>query len=97
MIAETQLIARIINSQTRIDKRIGGIPELTTDTMTLADSRGNLRFGGQGVGDNRRVKQGIIDYHIGEMLKEDKIRPIQSSYASPVVLIRKNNGPQDSP
>ncbi|GFY23392.1 retrovirus-related Pol polyprotein from transposon 297 [Trichonephila clavipes] len=34
-----------------------------------------------------RVKQGIIDYPIEKML-----RPIQSPYASPVVLTRKNNG-----
>ncbi|GFV91778.1 retrovirus-related Pol polyprotein from transposon opus [Trichonephila clavipes] len=39
-----------------------------------------------------RVKQGIIDYHIEKMLQEGKIRPIQSPYASPVVLTRKNNG-----
>ncbi|GFU25221.1 mariner Mos1 transposase [Trichonephila clavipes] len=39
-----------------------------------------------------RVKQGIIDYHVHKMLKEGPIRPIQSPYASPVVLTRKNNG-----
>ncbi|GFV97252.1 retrovirus-related Pol polyprotein from transposon opus [Trichonephila clavipes] len=39
-----------------------------------------------------RVKQGIIDYHIEKMLQEGAIRPIQSPYASPVVLTRKNNG-----
>ncbi|GFW57165.1 retrovirus-related Pol polyprotein from transposon 297 [Trichonephila clavipes] len=45
-----------------------------------------------------RVKQGIIDYHIEKMLQEGAIRPIQSPYASPVVLTRKNNGlPPDSP
>ncbi|GFX22761.1 retrovirus-related Pol polyprotein from transposon 297 [Trichonephila clavipes] len=45
-----------------------------------------------------RVKQGIIDYHIEKMLQEGRIRPIQSPYASPVVLTRKNNGlPPDSP
>ncbi|GFX15005.1 retrovirus-related Pol polyprotein from transposon opus [Trichonephila clavipes] len=45
-----------------------------------------------------RVKQGIINYHIRKMLKDCTIRPIQSPYASPVVLTRKNNGlPQDSP
>ncbi|GFX07479.1 retrovirus-related Pol polyprotein from transposon 297 [Trichonephila clavipes] len=45
-----------------------------------------------------RVKQGIIDYHIEKMLQEGKIRHIQSPYASPVVLTRKNNGlPPDSP
>ncbi|GFY31631.1 retrovirus-related Pol polyprotein from transposon opus [Trichonephila clavipes] len=45
-----------------------------------------------------RVKQGIIDYHIQKMLQEDAIRPIQSPYASPVVLTRKNKGlPLDSP
>ncbi|GFV31652.1 retrovirus-related Pol polyprotein from transposon 297 [Trichonephila clavipes] len=44
-----------------------------------------------------RVKQGIIDYHIEKMLREGKIRPIQSPYASPVVLTRTNNGlPPDS-
>ncbi|GFY15072.1 retrovirus-related Pol polyprotein from transposon 17.6 [Trichonephila clavipes] len=44
-----------------------------------------------------RVKQGIIDYHIEKMLQEEPIRPIQSPYASPVVLTRKNNGlPPDS-
>ncbi|GFY26273.1 retrovirus-related Pol polyprotein from transposon 297 [Trichonephila clavipes] len=45
-----------------------------------------------------RVKQGIIDYHIEKILREGPIRPIQSPYASPVVLTRKNNGfPLDSP
>ncbi|GFU03011.1 hypothetical protein TNCV_2954411 [Trichonephila clavipes] len=45
-----------------------------------------------------KVKQGIIDYHIEKMLQEGIIRPIQSPYASPVVLTRKNNGlPPDSP
>ncbi|GFS92371.1 retrovirus-related Pol polyprotein from transposon 297 [Trichonephila clavipes] len=45
-----------------------------------------------------RVKQGIIDYHIEKMLHEGKIRPIQSPYASSVVLTRKNNDlPLDSP
>ncbi|GFY11704.1 retrovirus-related Pol polyprotein from transposon 297 [Trichonephila clavipes] len=45
-----------------------------------------------------RVKQGIIDYHIEKMLREGTIRPIQSPYASPVVLTRKNNDlPPDSP
>ncbi|GFS54602.1 retrovirus-related Pol polyprotein from transposon 297 [Trichonephila clavipes] len=45
-----------------------------------------------------RVKQGIIDYHIEKMLQEGSIRPIQSPYALPVVLTRKNNClPPDSP
>ncbi|GFW13403.1 retrovirus-related Pol polyprotein from transposon 17.6 [Trichonephila clavipes] len=45
-----------------------------------------------------RVKQKIIDYRIEKMLQEGPIRPIQSPYASPVVLKRKNNGlPPDSP
>ncbi|GFX11784.1 uncharacterized protein TNCV_4341291 [Trichonephila clavipes] len=45
-----------------------------------------------------RVKQGIIDYHIEKMLREVTIRPIQSPYASPVVLTRKNNDlPPDFP
>ncbi|GFS95478.1 hypothetical protein TNCV_2806031 [Trichonephila clavipes] len=45
-----------------------------------------------------RVKQGIIDYRIEEILKEVTIWPIQSPYASPVVLTPKNNGlPTDSP
>ncbi|GFT98736.1 retrovirus-related Pol polyprotein from transposon 297 [Trichonephila clavipes] len=39
-----------------------------------------------------RVKQGIIDHHIEKMLLEGTICPIQSPYASPVVLTRKNNG-----
>ncbi|GFV68150.1 retrovirus-related Pol polyprotein from transposon 17.6 [Trichonephila clavipes] len=44
-----------------------------------------------------RDKQGIIDYHIEKMFPEGTIRPIQSPYASPVVLTRKNNGfPPDS-
>ncbi|GFW17156.1 retrovirus-related Pol polyprotein from transposon 297 [Trichonephila clavipes] len=44
-----------------------------------------------------RVKQGIIDYHIEKMLQEGAIRPIQSPYASPVVLTHKNNDlPPDS-
>ncbi|GFS78990.1 retrovirus-related Pol polyprotein from transposon 297 [Trichonephila clavipes] len=45
-----------------------------------------------------RVKQEIIDYHIGKMLQEGAIRHIQYPYASPVDLTRKNNGlPPDSP
>ncbi|GFU99777.1 retrovirus-related Pol polyprotein from transposon 297 [Trichonephila clavipes] len=45
-----------------------------------------------------RVKQGIIDYHIEKILRDGTIRPIQSPYASPVVLTRNNNGlPPDSP
>ncbi|GFX84378.1 retrovirus-related Pol polyprotein from transposon 17.6 [Trichonephila clavipes] len=39
-----------------------------------------------------RVKQEIIDYHVDKMLRERTIIPIQSPYASPVVLCRKNNG-----
>ncbi|GFT36558.1 retrovirus-related Pol polyprotein from transposon 17.6 [Trichonephila clavipes] len=39
-----------------------------------------------------RVKQEILDYHIDKMFKEGTIIPIQSLYASPVVLCRKNNG-----
>ncbi|GFT34698.1 hypothetical protein TNCV_1536291 [Trichonephila clavipes] len=36
-----QTKGRAINSQTGIGKKIGGIPELTNDTLTIADSRGN--------------------------------------------------------
>ncbi|GFU25498.1 uncharacterized protein TNCV_3620991 [Trichonephila clavipes] len=45
-----------------------------------------------------RVKQEILDYHVDKMLKEGTIITIQSPYASPVVLCRKNNGlPPDNP
>ncbi|GFX87757.1 retrovirus-related Pol polyprotein from transposon 297 [Trichonephila clavipes] len=45
-----------------------------------------------------RVKQVILDYHVDKMLKVGTIIPIQSPYASPVVLCRKNNGlPPDNP
>ncbi|GFU10409.1 retrovirus-related Pol polyprotein from transposon 297 [Trichonephila clavipes] len=45
-----------------------------------------------------RLKQEILDYHVDKMLKEGTIIPIQSPYASPVVLCRKNNGlPPDNP
>ncbi|GFW63171.1 retrovirus-related Pol polyprotein from transposon 297 [Trichonephila clavipes] len=45
-----------------------------------------------------RVKQEILYYHIDKMLKGGTIIPIQSPYASPVVLCRKNNGlPPDNP
>ncbi|GFW83872.1 uncharacterized protein TNCV_1492131 [Trichonephila clavipes] len=47
-----------------------------------------------------RVKQEILDLHVDKMLKEGPIIPIQSPYASPVVLCRKNNGlhtPPDDP
>ncbi|GFV05533.1 retrovirus-related Pol polyprotein from transposon opus [Trichonephila clavipes] len=45
-----------------------------------------------------RVKQAILDYHVDKMLKEGTIIPIQSPYASPVALCRKNNGlPPDNP
>ncbi|GFW73665.1 retrovirus-related Pol polyprotein from transposon 17.6 [Trichonephila clavipes] len=45
-----------------------------------------------------RIKQGIIDYHIDKMLRDGTICPINSPYASPVVLTRKKNDlPPDSP
>ncbi|GFS63027.1 retrovirus-related Pol polyprotein from transposon 17.6 [Trichonephila clavipes] len=45
-----------------------------------------------------RVKQGIIDYHIDKMLRDGAICPINSPYASPVVLTRKKTDlPPDSP
>ncbi|GFW43907.1 retrovirus-related Pol polyprotein from transposon opus [Trichonephila clavipes] len=45
-----------------------------------------------------RVKQGIIDYHIDKMLRDGTNCPINSPYASPVVLTRKKNDlPPDSP
>ncbi|GFW08836.1 transposon Tf2-9 polyprotein [Trichonephila clavipes] len=45
-----------------------------------------------------RVKQGIIDYHIDKMLRDGTICPINSPYASPVILTRKKNDfPPDSP
>ncbi|GFW37823.1 retrovirus-related Pol polyprotein from transposon 297 [Trichonephila clavipes] len=45
-----------------------------------------------------RLKQEILDYHVDKMLKDGTIIPIQSPYASPVVLCRKNNGlPPDNP
>ncbi|GFS75837.1 retrovirus-related Pol polyprotein from transposon 297 [Trichonephila clavipes] len=45
-----------------------------------------------------RVKQGIIDYHKDKMLRDGTICPINSPYASPVVLTRKKNDlPPDSP
>ncbi|GFX44238.1 uncharacterized protein TNCV_4120341 [Trichonephila clavipes] len=44
------------------------------------------------------VKQELLDYHVDKMLKEGTIIPIQSPYASPVVLCRKKNGlPLDNP
>ncbi|GFX36194.1 retrovirus-related Pol polyprotein from transposon opus [Trichonephila clavipes] len=36
-----QDIARVVHSQTGIGRKIGGIPELTTDTLTIANRRGN--------------------------------------------------------
>ncbi|GFW42909.1 hypothetical protein TNCV_734421 [Trichonephila clavipes] len=39
-----------------------------------------------------RVRQAILEYHVEKMLKEGTIIPIQSPYASAVVLCRKNNG-----
>ncbi|GFU34471.1 transposon Tf2-9 polyprotein [Trichonephila clavipes] len=45
-----------------------------------------------------RVQQGIINYHIDKMLRDGTICPINSPYASPVVLARKKNDfPPDSP
>lgn len=38
-----------------------------------------------------KVKQSIIDYHIKKMLADDIIMPIESAFASPNVLHRKNN------
>ncbi|GFX35540.1 retrovirus-related Pol polyprotein from transposon 297 [Trichonephila clavipes] len=39
-----------------------------------------------------RLKQEILDYYVDKILKKGTIIPIQSPYASPVVLCRKNNG-----
>ncbi|GFY03932.1 retrovirus-related Pol polyprotein from transposon 17.6 [Trichonephila clavipes] len=39
-----------------------------------------------------RLKQEILDYHVDKMLKEETVIPIQSPYASPVVLCKKHNG-----
>ncbi|GFW62603.1 hypothetical protein TNCV_4832721, partial [Trichonephila clavipes] len=36
-----------------------------------------------------RVKQGIIDYHIDKMLRDGTICPVNSPYASPVVLTER--------
>ncbi|GFW08628.1 uncharacterized protein TNCV_2776491 [Trichonephila clavipes] len=45
-----------------------------------------------------RLKQEILDYHVDKILKDGTIIPIQSPYASPVVLCGKNNGlPPDNP
>ncbi|GFV41465.1 retrovirus-related Pol polyprotein from transposon 297 [Trichonephila clavipes] len=45
-----------------------------------------------------RVKQAILDYRVDKKLKEGTIIPIQSPYASPVMLCRTNNGlPPDNP
>ncbi|GFY24105.1 retrovirus-related Pol polyprotein from transposon 297 [Trichonephila clavipes] len=45
-----------------------------------------------------RIKQGIIDYQIVKMLRDGTICPINSPYASPVVLTQKKNDlPPDSP
>ncbi|GFS53301.1 retrovirus-related Pol polyprotein from transposon 297 [Trichonephila clavipes] len=45
-----------------------------------------------------KVKQKILDYHVDKMFKEGTITPIQSLYASLVVLCKKNNGlPPDNP
>ncbi|GFT93641.1 uncharacterized protein TNCV_2755051 [Trichonephila clavipes] len=45
-----------------------------------------------------RVKQTILNYHVEKILKERTMIPIQSPYASPVALCRKNNGlPQNNP
>ncbi|GFX09587.1 retrovirus-related Pol polyprotein from transposon gypsy [Trichonephila clavipes] len=39
-----------------------------------------------------RIKPAILDYYVDQMLKEGTIIPIQSPYASPVVLCRKIMG-----
>ncbi|GFT11685.1 retrovirus-related Pol polyprotein from transposon 297 [Trichonephila clavipes] len=47
-----------------------------------------------------RLKQEILNYHVDKTLKEGTIIHIQSPYASPLVLCRKNNGlhtPPDNP
>ncbi|GFW56896.1 retrovirus-related Pol polyprotein from transposon 17.6 [Trichonephila clavipes] len=45
-----------------------------------------------------RVKQDIMDYQVEKILKEGSILPIHSTYVSPVVFRRKNNGlPPDNP
>ncbi|GFW24136.1 retrovirus-related Pol polyprotein from transposon 17.6 [Trichonephila clavipes] len=47
---------------------------------------------------NQRIKQEIIDYRMDKKIREGTIIPIQSPFASPVVLCRKNNGlPPDNP
>ncbi|GFX42434.1 uncharacterized protein TNCV_1519981 [Trichonephila clavipes] len=45
-----------------------------------------------------RIKQKIINYHVNKMLDKGTIIPIQSPYASPMVLCSKKNGlSPDSP
>lgn len=39
-----------------------------------------------------RAKQKVFDYHIGKMLFNDIIMLIESPFASPVVLCKKDNG-----
>lgn len=39
-----------------------------------------------------KPKQAIIDYHVQKMLRDGIIMPVQSAYAAPIVLCRKNNG-----
>ncbi|GFY09812.1 uncharacterized protein TNCV_3697741 [Trichonephila clavipes] len=73
------------------DRKSLVIPDSQIDTVVKTIEEGNpYRYD--------RVKQAILDYHVQKILKEGTIIPIQSPYASPVVLCRKNNGlPADNP
>ncbi|GFX06372.1 retrovirus-related Pol polyprotein from transposon 297 [Trichonephila clavipes] len=112
--SEIQTKARTIVPLTGIGRKIGGRQEVTTDTRTIADRGGSsidlrvkvLRRIGDSMVDAKVVNL-IIDSIIkavdevvrGTVLSgEGTVHPIQSLYASPVVLTRKNNGlPPDSP
>ncbi|GFT51350.1 retrovirus-related Pol polyprotein from transposon 17.6 [Trichonephila clavipes] len=102
--SEIQTKARAFVSLTGIGWKIGGRRDVTTDTRTIADRGGSsidlrvkvLRIIGDSMVDAEVVNlimDSIIKVVQGTVLSgEGSIRPIQSPYASPVVLTRKNNG-----
>ncbi|GFV03018.1 retrovirus-related Pol polyprotein from transposon 297 [Trichonephila clavipes] len=73
------------------DKKSLVIPDDQIKQLPIVEKPVEIDLSNAKVGSSS-VKQSINDNHIGKMLQEGTIWPIQSPYASPVVLTRTNNG-----
>ncbi|GFV85209.1 uncharacterized protein TNCV_4172621 [Trichonephila clavipes] len=69
-----QAIAQVVHSQTGIGRKIGGIPELTTDTLTIADLRGNstdLKVKVLGI-----IRGSIVDAEVVNLITDSIIKVV---------------------